>query len=346
MPERPRVFTAIATSNDMEFLPELFASLAAQTGEPLQIQAMDNGSNDGTEAFVRTRYPQATFLRNVRNLGTAAARNQAVRLAWAAWSPEERASRYILCVEPDVMLTPACVTHLVAEADAHPEAGVVCGKILRAFREPGSEDPVTDLIRSDVIDSLGVETDRFRRFRLRATGAMDQGQWDQPTSVFAPPSSLALYRASALEDVRDGDWFFDPDLGAASADADLAWRLRLYGWDVRATPAAVAYRFRPSITATQKTTFGFTGAVGADRASAKDRVLMAWKNEPFANALLSWPWRFPYAVSRFLYALVRRPPALGGWTEAWRKLPGRLVHRRFVQKGKKVTLKEARKWFT
>ncbi len=345
MTERPRVFTAIVTSNGMEFLPELFASLAAQTGVTVQLQAVDNGSNDGAERFVRARYPQATFLRNVRNLGVAAARNQAIRLALAAWSPEERASRYVLCTDPDIMLTPGCLEALVAEADARPDAAVVCGKILRAFREPGSEDPVTDLVRSDVIDSLGVNADRFRRFRLRAAGSLDQGQWDQACSVFAPPASLALYRASALEDVRDGDWFFDPDVGAASADADLAWRLRLRGWDVRVTPKAVAYRFRPSITVTPKEPFGFPKTASAARAAATDRVLMAWKNESVVNALLSWPWRFPYAVGRFLYALALRQAAFGGWMSAWAKLPGRLKRRRFVQTGKKVTLAEARKWF-
>ncbi len=345
MADRPRVFTAIVTSNGMEFLPELFASLTAQTGVSLQIQAVDNGSNDGAERFVRARCPQATFLRNVRNLGVSAARNQAIRLALSAWGPEERATRYVLCADPDVMLTPGCLEALVAEADAHPDAAVVCGKILRAFREPGSEDPVTDLVRSDVIDSLGVNADRFRRFRPRAAGAMDQGQWDQATSVFAAPPSLALYRASALEDIRDGDWFFDPDVGGASADADLAWRLRLRGWDVRVTPKAVAYRFRPSITVTPKEPFGLPGTASAARAAAADRVLMAWKNEPFANALLSWPWRFPYAVGRFLYALALRPSAFGGWLRAWGKLPGRLKRRAFVQKGKKVTAKEARKWF-
>lgn len=345
MAERPRVFTAIVTSNGMEFLPELFASLGAQTGVTLQIQAIDNGSNDGAERFVRARYPQATFLRNVRNLGVSAARNQAVRLAFAAWSPEERASRYVLCVDPDVMLTQGCVEALVAEADAHPDTAAVCGKILRAFREPGSEDPVTDLVRSDVIDSLGMSTDRFRCVHPRAAGAMDQGQWDQSCAVFAPPPSLVLYRASALEDIRDGDWFFDPDIGPAAADADLAWRLRLRGWDVRVTPKAMAYRFRPSITATQKEPFGFPKTASAARAAASDRVLMAWKNEPFLNALLSWPWRCPYAVARFCYALLLRPSAFGGWLNAWSKLPARLKHRRFVQKGKKVTAKEARKWF-
>ncbi len=345
MADRPHVFTAVVTSNGMEFLPELCASLASQTGVSLQVQVVDNASNDGAERFVRARYPQATFLRNVRNLGVSAARNQAVRLALAAWNAEERASRYVLCVDPDVMLTPGCLEALVAEAEAHPDAAAVCGKILRAFREPGSEDPVTDLVRSDVIDSLGVETDRFRRFRLRAAGAMDQGQWDQACSVFAAVPSLVLYRASALEDVRDGDWFFDPDISGPMADADLAWRLRLRGWGIRVTPKAVAYRFRPSLTVTPKEPFGLPKTPSAARAAASDRVLVAWKNEPAVNALLSWPWRFPYAVARFWYALALRPSAVGGWLSAWTKLPGRFARRRVVQKGKKVTIAEARKWF-
>ena len=77
---------------------------------------------------------------NERNVGFAAGQNQAIRAAGGDW---------VLCLNPDVVLSPDFVTQLVAAGEAHPEAGSVCGKLLRW-------DPVAEQHRSNIIDSTGI----------------------------------------------------------------------------------------------------------------------------------------------------------------------------------------------
>ncbi len=350
MPERPRVFAAVVAWNGMEFLPDLLESLQTQTFKDVQVQVVDNASNDGVAEFVRTRFPTATILRNVRNIGGAAARNQAIRLAMAAWPEETRASRYVLVAEPDVALTPACVERLVAYADAHPDVGAVCGKLLRAFREPGSDDPVTDAVRSDVIESAGISARRNRTFYARGAGELDRGQFAQSSPVFAAPSSLMLLRASALEDVKDGDEYFDAAFNAGEEDVDLCWRLRLHGWDVQYVPGASAYRSHSSPTAVPQTRFGFvrsrTGATAArDRAAARNHWCLLLKNEPFGTGVASLPWVLPYEAGRVAYACVARWAALPGFTEALAQTPRLWRKRRALVAARRASGADLRPWF-
>ena len=59
---------------------------------------------------------------NQSNLGFAAGQNQAMRASKGEW---------VLCLNPDVISRPDFVSKLVAAGDQHPEAGTVCGKLLR-----------------------------------------------------------------------------------------------------------------------------------------------------------------------------------------------------------------------
>src|SRR5690242_14017996 len=97
----PRVCVNVVSWNSMAYLPELFASLAAQTFSDFQVLLVDNASTDGVEKYVRANWPSVTILRNARNLGFSAAHNQGIRYALDRWSDEERKTRYVVVANPD-----------------------------------------------------------------------------------------------------------------------------------------------------------------------------------------------------------------------------------------------------
>ncbi len=74
---------------------------------------------------------------NDSNVGFAAGQNQAIRASRGEW---------VLCLNPDVVLSPDFVTQLVAAGEAHPEAGSLCGKLLRW--DPMPEASPTSWVRT------------------------------------------------------------------------------------------------------------------------------------------------------------------------------------------------------
>ena len=73
--------------------------------------------------------------------------------------------------------------------------------------------------------------------RRRKNGLVGHGtpaaRWSEPAEVFGADGAAALYRRETLEDCAIDGEVFDPDLERWASDADLAWRARVLGLDVR-----------------------------------------------------------------------------------------------------------------
>ncbi len=116
------VSVAIVTWNSVQLLDECFAALAAQDYRDLEVIIVDNASTDGTCAVLRTIESSWRIIYNQKNVGFAAGQNQAIRSSRGEW---------VLCLNPDVVMSPDFITQLVAAGEAHSDAGSLCGKLLR-----------------------------------------------------------------------------------------------------------------------------------------------------------------------------------------------------------------------
>lgn len=94
-------------------LPWIEQSLESVRGEETIV--VDNGSTDGTNDFVRERFPEARLL-ELDNRGLAAGWNAGMAVA---------SGRYFLILNADAWLTEGSLARLVAFADEHPEAAIV-----------------------------------------------------------------------------------------------------------------------------------------------------------------------------------------------------------------------------
>ncbi len=295
----PSTFAIIVAWNDREFLPELLASLAPAPAEDLQVLVVDNGSDDASSAVVRERFPHVAWLRNARNLGYAHAVNQGWRYARGAWGGEAPADRFVLLLSPDMVLTPDAVPRLRAALDAQPEAGSSGGVVRRAFRDPSSERPFAEAVRSDVIDHAGWAVRRDRRFIARGAGSLDRGQYADVGAPFGVSASFGLFRSSALEAAQlpgggpGAGGLLDPALSPAAAGADLAWRLQLAGWPAAFAPAARAWRFCGAQAASDSAASSASSVI-----PPSDRWLLAAKNETLPSLLLALPWLFASWLGR------------------------------------------------
>src|SRR5439155_16165933 len=135
-------------------------------------------------------------------------------------------SEYVLVLNPDTVLRPNFIEELIHALDARPDAASASGKLLR--------------MDSTTIDSTGIVMLRSQRHLDRGADEPDIGQFDKPEDIFGASGAAAMYRRPALEDARIDDEYFDEDFFAYREDADLAWRLRLLGWNSIYVPSAVA----------------------------------------------------------------------------------------------------------
>ncbi len=319
------VSVTIVTWNSAQYLDAYFASIAEQDYRDLEVIIVDNASTDGTRDLLRQVESRWRVIYNDRNIGFAAGQNQAIRAASGDW---------VLCLNPDVVLSTDFVTQVVAGGQAHPNAGSVCGKLLRW-------DPVAEQHRSNIIDSTGIYFTRNMRHLDRGAEETDRGQFDRVQYVFGASGAAAFFRRDFIEAVLVQGEFFDEDFFAFREDADLAWRAQLMGWKCLYTPAAVAWHVR-RVTPERRKNLPLV----INWHSAKNRFLMRGKN---ASGWLCWRLFLPVAwrdLMTFGYAMVRDQRLWSAVTYWWKVRDSIRRKRTIIQARRRVSDRDLLWWFS
>lgn len=348
-----RLSIHIVSWNSARVLPEALDSLRAQTFKDFTLTVVDNASTDGSVDVVRTHLPDATVLRNFKNLGFSRAHNQAIELARNRWADDDKKGRssidrYVLVMNPDIILTPEYLEDLVRGVDGRYEVASACGKLLRV--RPRLEEH-GDPEFTDILDSAGLVIRKNRRAADRGAGERDGAGFAEPFEVFGVSGALALYRAEALDLLREiGGEVFDEDFFAYKEDVDLAWRLRLLGWKAAYVPSAVAYHYRGTGGADRAGLWNlFSRRRGrsplVNRLSTRNHLLLLAKNDDWSNRLLYAPWIIPHEIGKFLATLFLAPATLVAYVEALALLPKMWKKRRAIRLRRKASPKEIRAWF-
>lgn len=224
----PLVSITIVTFNSRSFIGKCLESIRAQSYGNLEIILIDNASTDATVEFLRTLSEPYKVAFNRENTGFAAAQNQAIALS---------SGRFVLVLNPDVILTPDFIAILVAAAGDHSNVGTFCGKLL--VLPPDLEIPTAPLI-----DSTGIFFTRQLRHLDRGSRESDDGSYDKTEFVFGATGAAALYRREMIEHISIDGEFYDSDFFSYREDADVSWRAQLLGWTCLYVPDAVAYHVR------------------------------------------------------------------------------------------------------
>jgi len=318
------VSVTIVTWNSEQVLRECFASLEAQDCRDLEVIVVDNASTDGTRALLREAESRWRVIYNQTNIGFAAGQNQALREARGEW---------ILCLNPDVLLNPDFVSQLVAAGETHPDAGTVCGKLLRW-------DPDAPQHRTNIIDSTGIYFTRNMRHLDRGAEEQDNGQYDRVQYVIGATGAAAMFRREFIDAVSVEGQFFDEEFFAFREDGDLAWRAQVMGWKSLYTPAAVAWHVR-RVTPERRSDLPLV----INWHSVKNRFLMRGKN---ASGWLCWRLFFPVAwrdLQTLGYALLRDWRMISAtfyWAGAWTSIRRK---RAVIQSRRRVSDRDLLWWF-
>lgn len=296
----PTVDAALANWNGAAYLPRCLEALAAQSHPLGRIVVVDNGSTDGSLAWLRERGRRVELLCNERNEGYCAGYNRAIAATSAP---------YVLALNTDVTLDPGFVQAALAVLEAHPEAGAVTG----LFHEEATAR------------DIGGGFHLRRQMRMQPESP-EGGERE----VFGASGAAVLFRRAALDEAAEGEGqFYDERYFSYGEDIDLAWRLRALGWRVRYTPAARAHHVGSgslggALRFLDKPAF-------FQRHALKNRYLTLGKNarggllvEMTAALLLTDLALWPYLCLR---QPTRVPYLLGGIVDVLRLLPGTLRRR-------------------
>src|SRR6516162_8912400 len=121
MAHKDFVSVTIVTYNSGRFIQRCLESALEQKYPLKEIVVIDNASTDGTVAILRQFEDRCRIEYNDRNIGFAAAQNQAIALLRGGWVVE---------AHPDLLVDPGFNQGVVGAGRFDPRIGTVCGKLL------------------------------------------------------------------------------------------------------------------------------------------------------------------------------------------------------------------------
>lgn len=266
------VTVVIPNWNGRAMLRTCLEALEAQTLSDHTVIVVDNGSDDGSVAWLREQHPSVRVIENERNLGFAAPVNQGI---------EASDSAYVAVLNNDTEPSPGWLTALVEAMESGPRVGMCASRMMFADR------PTT-------INSTGISVDRAAIAWDRRGGEMEDGRETQPVEVFGACAGAGLYRREMLDKVG----LFDPDFFAYLEDVDLAWRARRQGWRCLYVPSAHVLH-RHSAT-------GREGSPFKSFHLGRNKVWLVVKNYPFEQLWYEVPLLVLYDLAAVSYALIAR----------------------------------------
>lgn len=304
------VSVVIVTYNGWSLLRECLTSLKTQVRPPNEIIVVDNGSRDGTREHLSTQFPEVTFVDAGRNLGFAAGNNVGVARA---------RGDVVVLVNNDTVAEPEFLVRLVDPFDRDPRVGSVASTMVFSTAP-------------EIVASAGIDVFDNGLALDRGLGHQ-RGNSTADLPVFGASAGAAAYRRAALDDAG----LFPESFFMYLEDVDLAWRLRLRGWDtVHAMGAVVHHVYSASAV---------EGSARKRFLLARNRLWVIARCVPGSLFRRDWGRIMRYDVQVFGYAISRLDRATTrGRIAGLLGLPARLAERERIQASATVSAHELSMW--
>lgn len=244
MSDHKKVTIVIPNYNGLDFMEPCFQALDLQICRDFDILVVDNGSTDGSAAWLKERGIPAIFLDS--NTGFSGAVNVGIRAA---------ATPYVILLNNDT--EPDChyVGEMIKAIELSPKIFSVSSKMVQLYHKELMDDA------GDMYCLLGWPYQR-------GVGRPSSG-YNRPCRVFSACAGAAIYRRDVFEEIGD----FDEMHFAYLEDMDVGYRARIAGYDNIYCPSAMVYHVGSGTSGSRYNSFKV-------RLAARNSVYLNYKNMP------------------------------------------------------------------
>ena len=172
------VSVIIPNFNGMAYLDGVLAGLECQTVSNFDVILVDNGSNDGSCAFVAARYPWVHLIELPENFGFCKAVNEGIR---ASRSP------YVLLLNNDIEVTENFIEEMLSAIKRHPKAFSCAARMIQ-FHD------------RDRLDDAGNYYCALGWAYARGKGK-DIHTYEKEEKIFASCAGAAIYRKKIFDEL-------------------------------------------------------------------------------------------------------------------------------------------------
>jgi GT2 family glycosyltransferase len=215
------VSIVIVTNGSKNYLCHCIDSLKAQSYPDLEVIVIDNSLNPDSAAKIRESFPWIKLYSNSQNLFYGVSLNKGIELSHG---------ELILCLNDDVILDQDFIAQALKGFLIGDNVGMVSGKILR--------------MDGLILDSTGLFLSLWYSAKERGYGQIDVGKFEKSGFIFGVSGAVAFYRKKMLEDIKQGQDYFDPGFRMFYEDLDISWRANNRRWKAYYIPTAKAFHVR------------------------------------------------------------------------------------------------------
>ena len=265
------VSVVIPNFNGIAFLDSVLASLEGQTLSNFEVILVDNGSTDGSCSFVTANYPWVHLIELSENFGFCGAVNAGIRAAKAP---------YVLLLNNDTEVKEDFVEEMLAAIRRHKNA-FSCGARMVQYHDRDRLDDV-----GNYYCALGWSFARGRGKDIHAYETEDK--------IFSACAGAAIYRKKIIEKIG----YFDEEHFAYLEDTDIGYRARIYGYENWYAPKAIVYHVGSGTSGSRYNQF-------KTRYSSRNNIYLIYKNMPFLQIILNFPFLAAGFLIKFLFFAVK-----------------------------------------
>lgn len=264
------VSVIIPNYNGIAYLDGVFASLERQTMADFEVILVDNGSTDGSAAFIAANYPWVHIIELPENFGFCRAVNEGIRASRAP---------YVLLLNNDIEAEPDFLEEMAAALHRHKNAFSCAARMIQFHDRDRLDDA------GNYYCALGWA---FARGKGR-----DIHAYEKEEKIFASCAGAAIYRKKILDKIG----CFDEEHFAYLEDTDIGYRARIFGYENWYAPKAVVYHVGSGTSGSRYNQF-------KTRYSSRNNVYLIYKNMPFLQLLLNLPFLLAgFGVKILFFAL-------------------------------------------
>ena len=209
------VSVIIPNFNGMAYLDGVLSGLECQTVRNFEVILVDNGSSDGSCAFVASSYPWVHMIELPENFGFCKAVNEGIKASRAP---------YVLLLNNDIEVTPDFIEEMLAAIRRHKKAFSCAARMIQ-FHD------------RDRLDDAGNYYCALGWAYARGKGK-DIHTYEKEEKIFASCAGAAIYRRKIFEKIG----YFDEEHFAYLEDMDVGYRARINGYENWYAPKAMVYQ--------------------------------------------------------------------------------------------------------